>query len=120
MPLIDIPERQTPAEVSLIVWSYMLHPENRDDAIEHFAKLWLLADSKIRNAPNDEVLSLPASFIKALIAGPSLDEMASTKQLRLRSGFTAGALLISMYITSALNHKISMSRAIHLVERSKL
>lgn len=120
MPELQIAHDMPESMVVPILVGTMLFPNDKETAYEYFVKEWLLQDRQLNEAQNDEVVNLPASMVKALIAGPSLKELEAQKAIRLRMGYTAGCVLLSLRLCSELGTPLSLNRAVRVIERAKL
>lgn len=119
MPELEINQETPESMVLPILVGTMLFPDDKERAYEFFVKEWLLQDRALKDAKNDEVINLPASMIKALVAGPSLKEFEAQKAIRLRLGFTAGCVLLSLRLLSELGAPLALNRAVRVLERAK-
>ena len=89
MPMLRFAADDSPETALADVWSTMLYPSDSDRAFEAFVKNYLTTTHRVCDLPNTEPVSLPASWIKALVAGPSFKEMLDEAEVN-RPGFRGG------------------------------
>lgn len=94
----------------------MQFPLEPEKAFELFAKLQLLSDG-LEGFASDKPITLLAGWVKALILGPSLQELRKGGSVRDRSGVSAGALLWAAYLYEQTGKRVTLNSAIELVTR---
>ena len=111
MPLLPFIESDPPEYVRMLVGWQMIHPNDKDLAKECFVMDYLANIVRVHERPNDELLQLPASAIKALLDGPSFMELHKGVEEKKRQGVTAGALLLFLYTCASLKRPLSFNKA---------
>lgn len=113
LQILILPE-DTPERSLNGVWGHMQFPECRDKAFELYVRLEL-QQAGVRSTKNTDPVSLPASFIKALLNGHSAEELEKDDERRGRSGVTAGLLLINLRLASTAKRRASMNMAVEIL-----
>lgn len=119
MPEITILDDTPPWMLDAHLVAQMLFHDNPFFGYTFFVKNWLINDETLQKAADNDVINLPARAIKALLNGPSFDELDVLRKKRLRQGYTAGFVLLTLWILSKLNKPMSLSRVIRVLERAK-
>jgi hypothetical protein len=96
----------------------MIHPEEPDRAFECFVRDQLANGAKVYEIPNSELVHVSASWIKALLNGPSHRELRSGVDVRTRQGVTAGLVLLSLRTCASLERPLALNTAIEVLTRA--
>ena len=94
----------------------MHYPNDPDRAFEAFVKTHLAAFGDVRQLPPTDKIEISASWLSALLTGPSLDELETVKHKGLGKGVTAGAVLLIAHLTEHLGRPIVFNTAAAVLE----
>jgi hypothetical protein len=117
MPTIDFDPGEPEHTVRNRIWGRLQFPTSFDKAFELYVQ-FELNHIGLANVKNLELLTLPASWIKALAWGPSYAELQRGSSIRNRRGYTAGSLLWSAYTYQQAGGNVSLNSAIEVLTRA--
>ncbi len=107
MPVLEFELTEPPDVITNYVWGVMMFPTDSNRAFEYFVRAQL-AGRNIHAAPNTEEITLPVSWVKALVAGDSLEATGKKTIKARREGATAGILLLSAYLYSQTGQPLTL------------
>jgi len=102
-------------------WWRMVYPRNYDRAFECFVRD-LLGGGEVRafDAKDDDVLNVPALWVKAMILGMPLKELKPEIEIQVRKGVTAGRYLVVAHASRSLGRKIVFNRCAAVLNKFSL
>lgn len=119
VPKLEFNDEDPTEMVSAYIVGKMIFHDDIWKAYSFFARYWLVRDRSLREAPGHELINLPADIIKALLLGPSINELENEKKTRIRKGYTAGVVILIMRLCDELGKPMSLSRAVRVLERAR-
>lgn len=100
-----------------IYWirSHMLFPDSPDTALTFFVRN--LVGSEWNDLEEDEEITLPMHYVRALAFGASVNELVTLENKRARAGTTAGLVLVLIFVMAVGKYdRPSLNKATHIVE----
>jgi hypothetical protein len=107
-----------PVVIATRVWAVMVYPTAPQRATEFVVRELISRGLGIFNLPDDALLEVPALWLKALLAGPNIDQLETEHKAAVQRGVTAGAVLLVLRYCESLKRKVYFNTAAEVLSQA--